>query len=144
MPKFKDYYAVLGVQPRSHARIIEETYWEQAHELHEELHDEPTKKLQKKLNQINEAYEMLGSPHKRAAYDRKRFDAAGLDRRTGAAVVLRSRSSWSSASPSVPTSRSRLEVEYKEGARGGRLLPCVEAVRRQLALLDLVATCLRS
>lgn len=80
MPKFKDYYAVLGVQPRSHARVIEETYWARAHELHEELHVEPTKKLQKKLNQINEAYEVLGSPQKRAAYDRKRVDAAGLER----------------------------------------------------------------
>lgn len=79
MPKFKDYYAVLGVPPRSHARVIEETYWGRAHELHEELHVEPTKKLQKKLNQINEAYEVLGSPYKRAAYDRKRYDAMSVD-----------------------------------------------------------------
>jgi DnaJ-class molecular chaperone len=72
--KFKDYYAVLGVQPRSHARVIEERYWEMAHGLHNDLHEAPTKKMQKRLHQINEAYEVLGSPHKRSAYDRKRMD----------------------------------------------------------------------
>jgi curved DNA-binding protein CbpA len=72
--KFKDYYAVLGVSPRAHARVIEEKYWEKAHELHHGLHVEPTRKLQKKLTQINEAYEILGSPHKRSAYDRKLTD----------------------------------------------------------------------
>lgn len=75
MAKFKDYYAVLGVAPRSHAKVIEAKYWETAHELHADLHDKPTKKLQKKLHSINEAYEVLGSPHKRSAYDRKRDDA---------------------------------------------------------------------
>ena len=74
MAKFKDYYAVLGVSPRSHARVIEDKYWERAHELHDVLHVEPTRKLQKKLTQINEAYEVLGSPYKRSAYDRKLAD----------------------------------------------------------------------
>jgi DnaJ-class molecular chaperone len=73
---------VLGVAPRSHARDIEEKYWEQAHELHRE----PTKRAVKRLTQINEAYEVLGSPHKRAAYDRKRFefiDEGGMTPRLG-------------------------------------------------------------
>ena len=68
MPRFKDYYAALGVEPRSHARIIEESYWERAHELH----GVPTRQAQKRLKSLNEAYETLGSPHKRAAYDRRR------------------------------------------------------------------------
>jgi len=75
--KFKDYYAVLGVAPRAHARVIEETYWSKAHELHQHLHRAPTKKLQKKLTQLNEAYEILGAPQKRSAYDRKRSEAFG-------------------------------------------------------------------
>ena len=74
MAKFKDYYAVLGIPPRSHARVIEERYWEMAHGLHNDLHVAPTKKMQKRLHQINEAYEILGSPHKRSAYDRKRAE----------------------------------------------------------------------
>ncbi len=68
MGKLRDYYQVLGVAPRSHARVIEERYWEQAHELHKE----PTKKAQRRLVLINEAYETLGSPHRREAYDRQR------------------------------------------------------------------------
>lgn len=67
MPRFKDYYAVLGVPPRAHARTIEERYWEQAHELH----GDPTRKAQKRLSLINEAYEVLASPHKREQYDRQ-------------------------------------------------------------------------
>jgi curved DNA-binding protein CbpA len=65
--KFKDYYEVLGVPPRSHARVIEETYWERAHELH----SVPTRSAQKRLSALNEAYEVLGSPHKREDYDRR-------------------------------------------------------------------------
>jgi DnaJ-class molecular chaperone len=66
----KDYYQVLGVTPRSHARVIEESYWERAHELH----GLPTRKAQQRLGVLNEAYEVLGTPHKRAAYDRKRHE----------------------------------------------------------------------
>jgi DnaJ-class molecular chaperone len=66
--RIKDHYATLGVEPRSHARVIEETYWERAHELH----GVPTRQAQRRLKVLNEAYETLASPHKRAAYDRKR------------------------------------------------------------------------
>jgi DnaJ-class molecular chaperone len=66
--RVKDYYQVLGVGPRSHARTIEERYWEQAHELHHE----PTRRAAKRLRQINEAYETLASPHRRERYDQQR------------------------------------------------------------------------
>lgn len=82
MGKFKDYYEVLGIPYGAHARVIEEKYWEQAHELHQE----PTKKAARRLSLINEAYETLGSPYRRAAYDRRRQQQAGQDgngRRTG-------------------------------------------------------------
>lgn len=68
MAKFKDYYEVLGVPPRAHARLIEDQYWSQAHELHKE----PTRRAQKRLTLINEAYETLGTPHKRDKYDQER------------------------------------------------------------------------
>jgi curved DNA-binding protein CbpA len=67
VPKFKDYYEVLGVPPRSHHRVIEETYWERAHELH----GVPTRKAQQRLSALNEAYETLGTPYKRLEYDRR-------------------------------------------------------------------------
>lgn len=65
MAKFKDFYRVLGVPPRSHFRDIEETYWEQAHALRRQ----PTRKAAQRLKAINEAYEVLASPHRRAEYD---------------------------------------------------------------------------
>ncbi|MEX2247775.1 MAG: DnaJ domain-containing protein [Dehalococcoidia bacterium] len=63
--KFKDYYEVLGVAPRSHVRVIEATYWERAHELQRQ----PTRRSAKRLNALNEAYETLGTPYRRESYD---------------------------------------------------------------------------
>jgi curved DNA-binding protein CbpA len=73
--KVKDYYQVLGVTPRSHARAIEERYWEQAHELH----NEPTRRAVKRLRLINEAYETLGSPYRREHYDKQRAQMVSVD-----------------------------------------------------------------
>ena len=72
MAKFKDYYEVLGIPHRAHVRVIEESYWEQAHELKKH----PTRKAAKRLAAINEAYEMLGTPHRRLRYDRQ-FESMG-------------------------------------------------------------------
>jgi curved DNA-binding protein len=80
--KFKDYYEVLGVPPRCHHRLIEESYWELAHGLH----SVPTRKAQQRLSVLNEAYETLGTPHKRAEYDRRwvqRDQERNGDRRPG-------------------------------------------------------------
>jgi curved DNA-binding protein CbpA len=80
--KFKDYYQVLGVPPRCHHRLIEESYWELAHDLH----SVPTRKAQQRLGALNEAYETLGSPHRREEYDRRWEQRAGdaeSDRRSG-------------------------------------------------------------
>lgn len=65
MPKLKDYYDVLGIPHRAHVRLIEESYWEQAHELKKT----PTRKAVRKLQTLNEAYEILSTPHKRMKYD---------------------------------------------------------------------------
>ncbi|HYM16203.1 MAG TPA: DnaJ domain-containing protein [Dehalococcoidia bacterium] len=67
MAKFKDYYEVIGIAPRSHVRVIEETYWQTAHQLKQQ----PTRAAAKKLRALNEAYEVLGTPHRRLAYDRE-------------------------------------------------------------------------
>jgi curved DNA-binding protein CbpA len=81
--KFKDLYRVLGVPPRCHFRDIEESYWEQAHALRQQ----PTRKAAHRLKAINEAYEVLASPHRRAQYDatwRERSGATRVDNRPGA------------------------------------------------------------
>lgn len=85
MAKFKDYYQVLGVPPRSHVRVIEETYWERAHELQRV----PTRKAQQRLHQLNEAYETLGSPHRREEYDRRWVTNADGDERQNGGGIMR-------------------------------------------------------
>jgi curved DNA-binding protein CbpA len=67
LAKFKDYYHVLGIAPRSHVRVIEDSYWEAAHELQRQ----PTRAAARKLRALNEAYEVLGTPHRRLVYDRQ-------------------------------------------------------------------------
>lgn len=68
--KSNDYYELLGVPPRSHVRVIEQSYWERAHSLQ----SIPTRKAQQRLGALNKAYETLGSPYKRAEYDRLHRD----------------------------------------------------------------------
>ena len=83
MAKFKDLYRVLGVSPRSHFRDIEESYWEQAHALRMQ----PTRKAALRLKALNEAYEVLASPYRRAQYDatwRDRASDSIVDNRPGA------------------------------------------------------------
>lgn len=76
MTKFKDYYQVLGIPRRAHVRVIEEKYWEQAHELQRI----PTRQAAKRLKAINEAYEVLGTPHRRLTYDREYMGYEALSR----------------------------------------------------------------
>jgi curved DNA-binding protein CbpA len=73
LAKLKDYYEVLGIPHRAHVRVIEESYWEQAHELKKQ----PTRKAAKRLSAINEAYETLGTPHRRLKYDRELGEYSG-------------------------------------------------------------------
>ena len=86
MAKFKDYYRVLGIPPRSHFRDIEETYWEQAHALRRQ----PTRKAAQRLKAINEAYEVLASPHRRAEYDQRYRREAGEANGDGRPGMLQS------------------------------------------------------
>jgi DnaJ-class molecular chaperone len=76
--KTRDYYDVLGIPPRAHIRLVEESYWEQAHVLK----NTPTRTAARKLKALNEAYEVLGTPHKRMKYDRDRAEAAAAERRS--------------------------------------------------------------
>jgi len=76
MSKFVDYYTVLGIPYHAHLRVVEEAYWEQAHELKKQ----PTRKAQRRLGEINEAYEVLGTPHRRLRYDADWADYASAAR----------------------------------------------------------------
>ena len=67
---YKDYYAILGVKKDAGADEIKQAYRKLARQHHPDLHLEKDKAAQaEKFKEINEAYEVLSDPAKKATYD---------------------------------------------------------------------------
>lgn len=68
--KFRDYYEVLGVPREAAAEEIKQTYRQLARKHHPDLQP-PAERAQaaERFKEINEAYEVLSDPEKRAKYD---------------------------------------------------------------------------
>ncbi len=62
----QDYYLILQVQPNADPEVIQAAYRRLARKYHPDVEDNDPAQMQK----LNEAYEVLSSPDKRAAYDR--------------------------------------------------------------------------
>ncbi|BDV41598.1 molecular chaperone DnaJ [Geotalea uraniireducens] len=67
MATFQDYYAILGVSKTATKEEIQRAYRKLARKYHPDINKEST--AEEKFKQINEAYEVLGDPEKRARYD---------------------------------------------------------------------------
>ena len=65
--QFKDYYATLCVEPTAGEAEIKTAYRRLARKYHPDVSKEPG--AEEKFKAINEAYEALRDPQKRAAYD---------------------------------------------------------------------------
>ncbi len=66
----KDYYTILGIEREASSREIKRAYKKSVRKWHPDLHpDDPAGRM--KIQEINEAYEVLGDPEKRRAYDRR-------------------------------------------------------------------------
>lgn len=68
--EFKDYYATLGVEPGAGDAEIKTAYRRLARKYHPDVSKEAG--AEEKFKAINEAYEALRDPQKRAAYDQLR------------------------------------------------------------------------
>ena len=62
----KDYYLILQVQPSAEPEVIQAAYRRLARKYHPDVEDDSPARMQ----DLNEAYEVLSRPDKRAAYDR--------------------------------------------------------------------------
>ncbi len=65
--KYKDYYAILGVPRTASADDIKKAYRRLARKYHPDVSKE--KNAEERFKEINEAYQTLSEPEKRAAYD---------------------------------------------------------------------------
>jgi len=68
--EFKDYYQILGVEPGAGDSEIKTAYRRLARKYHPDVSKEPG--AEEKFKSVNEAYEALRDPQKRAAYDQLR------------------------------------------------------------------------
>ncbi len=93
-----DFYAALNVPPEASADQLKAAYRQLARQYHPDAQEQPGTALL--FRQVQEAYEVLSDPAKRAAYDRRRADA-GLSSR--AVFQLR-----------LQPSRSNLSVDLEE------------------------------
>src|SRR5271156_4721284 len=74
--QYKDYYEVLGVTRGADANEVKRAYRKLARKYHPDVSKE--KNAENKFKEVQEAYEVLRDPEKRAAYDQ-----LGRDYRTG-------------------------------------------------------------
>ncbi|GGW75671.1 molecular chaperone DnaJ [Alteromonas halophila] len=77
----RDYYEVLGVEKGAGEREIKKAYKKMAMKYHPDR-TQGDKGLEEKFKEIQEAYEILTDPQKRAAYDQ--YGHAGVDPNRGA------------------------------------------------------------
>jgi curved DNA-binding protein len=66
--EFKDYYKVMGVARDATEAQIKQAYRKLARKFHPDVSKEPD--AEARFKEVGEAYEVLKSPEKRAAYDR--------------------------------------------------------------------------
>ncbi len=68
MAEYKDYYRILGVNRDADGKEIKKAYRKLARQHHPDVNP-GDKKAEERFKEINEAYEVLSDPEKRARYD---------------------------------------------------------------------------
>lgn len=107
--KWKDYYAILGLEPDADQKDITRVYRDKAFLLGpDRLQNEPERirrRAEEELKRVNEAYEVLSKPERRAKYDDE------WNRRVGASA---SGATWVPKPPTPPPPkppRPKVEID---------------------------------
>ena len=87
----KDYYEILQVSPDAEQEVVEAAYRRLARKYHPDVNRGPA--AADRMRELNEAYEVLGQPARRAEYD------AALGRAWARAEARRRRQDSASPSP---------------------------------------------
>ena len=69
MDKNKDYYAILGVHPTAEIAVIEAAYKALAKRYHPDVSKDNPEDAHRRMQEINEAYDILSDTTKRKEYD---------------------------------------------------------------------------
>ena len=77
---YKDYYKILGVERKASEAEIRKAYRKLAMQYHPDRNPED-KQAEERFKEINEAYQVLSDPQKRAHYDRLGSDYSNWQRR---------------------------------------------------------------
>ncbi len=75
MSEKRDYYEVLGVDKNASEDDIKKAYKKLAKKYHPDLNRDDPKTAEEKFKEVNEAYEVLKDPQKKAQYDQFGHDA---------------------------------------------------------------------
>ena len=75
MAEKRDYYEVLGIDKSASEEEIKKAYRQMAKKYHPDMNKAPD--AEEKFKEVNEAYEVLSDPQKKATYDQYGF--AGMD-----------------------------------------------------------------
>lgn len=75
--KYKDYYAIMGLDRKATAEEIKKAYRRLARKYHPDVSKDPAG--EEKFKEVAEAYETLKDPEKRAAYDQLGKHPPGAD-----------------------------------------------------------------
>ncbi len=81
-PEFQDYYAALGLSPDADDKAIKQAYRKLARQYHPDVNPGDSK-AEERFKEVNEAYQVLSDPEKRAKYDQMRQNYQQWQQRGG-------------------------------------------------------------